>query len=440
MRLAIVLLVLLGTIAGGYQLLSAAPERDIAYVTAPVVNAALKETVTSSGTLTAVVTVEVGSQLSGQISSLHADFNDTVSKGDRLAVLDQQSYQARLSEARAALEMAKATILAKTAEMQRAAQDLDKTETMKDILEARLESARASFAAARADLERKEKLASNNTVTGSTLDEGRAKYRSAAADVKEAETYLAAHAIDLMAAEADLNRQKAELDIARARVPEKEALLDLAHVELERTTVRAPIDGIIINRNVDEGQTVAASLEAPTLFTIAQDLTEMELHARVDETDIGKISLGQKAVFRVDAFPQERFTGEVAQIRKSPTVIQNIVTYTVVIHTSNPGLLLLPGMTALLEITVMESDTQLLVPSDALRYDPSGGNMVETPDRPQVWRLTAGQPEKVEIGVGRADASNTIVTEGDLKEGDEVVVREIQRQRASDSFLIRLGF
>ncbi len=438
MRLLLIVAILAAVGFVGYTAISSSSQPETTYVTAPVAKGRLQESVTSSGTVNAVVTVEVSSQLSGQIASLHADFNNEVRKGQVLAVIDQKSYEARLAEAEAALEKARAGVLTRKAELQRKREDLRKAQAMKAVFEAKLDSAQARLEAAEADLRRKELLRSDGTVAASTLDEVRATQRATAAEVREAEANLGAHAIDIAAARADIAREEAELANAQASVPEKEAALKLAAVELERTTIRSPIDGVVINRDVDEGQTVAASLEAPTLFTIAQDLSEMEVHARVDETDIGKIALGQAASFTVDAYPGRHFTGEVTQIRKAPEVVQNVVTYTVVIRTTNDGLLLLPGMTALVRIVVMQSEELLLVPSAALRYAP-GGSAGDAGSGASVWRLRDGKPDAVEIETGPSDARNTALV-GGLAEGDEVVVNEIVQQASRRIFGIRLGF
>lgn len=442
MRAGMITAILVALFVLAYLTFASGGGENITYVTAPVTQGRLHESVTSSGTVNAVTTVEVGSQLSGQIDTLRADFNDAVRKGQPLAILDQQSYQARLAQARAALEMARADIRTQEAEVQRAKEGVRKTQAMRAVLEARRDSAKAKFTAADNDLERKQRLGSGGTVSASTIDEVLAVHLAAAAELREAEANLSAHEIDLAVARAELSREKAELQNSLADIPEKEATLKLAEVELERTTIRSPIDGIVINRNIDAGQTVAASLEAPTLFTIAQDLSEMEVHARIDETDIGKIKLGQKAGFRVDAFPKRRFAGEVVQIRKAPEVVQNVVTYTVVIRTRNEALLLLPGMTALVEILVMESEPANLIPTDALRYSPADGARTgEGGGRNIVWKVVDGDPEPVEIETGASDARSTAVLSGALEPGDEVIVNEIAQQPTRrDIFGVRLGF
>jgi HlyD family secretion protein len=226
--------------------------------------------------------------------------------------------------------------------------------------------------------------------------------------------------------------------------------LDEAQVELARTTIRAPIDGVVIGRDVDLGQTVAASLEAPTLFTIAQDLRRMEVHASIDEADIGRVRRDQHVTFTVDAYPQRSFEGSVVQIRKAPQVIQNVVVYTVVISAENPDLLLLPGMTATVTVQVSQVADTLRVPNAALRFEPPEGARVGEP-RVQpgelsdglpgfVWVLDGGMPVQVPIRVGAAERTASQVIAGTLSEADQVIVGYSIPDRGSNRFGLRLGF
>lgn len=448
MRWILIAIVAVAGIYIGYRAYAGSTGVEMSYITAPVERARLQESVTSSGTLNAVVTVEVSSQVSGQIAALHADFNDSVIEDEPLAVINRKSFQARLAKAEASLEMAKANVSIKQAERARALEEYRKAEANRAILEARRDKARARYSAANSDLERKETLSARGAVSASDLDTSSAEQKQAAAALRESKASLATYESDLAAAKADITRAEAELENARANAQEKEATVSLAKVELERTTIRSPIDGVVINRNVDQGQTVAASLEAPTLFTIAQDLSDMEVHAKIDETDIGKIQVGQTAAFQVDAYPNRRFTGEVVQIRKAPEVIQNVVTYTVVIRTSNEDLLLLPGMTALVKIVVMRGEEVLLVPTAALDYAPGGqarsipsSGTAETGAADAiVWRLADGNLESVPVKTGQSDARNTEILGGGLSESDQVIVNELAEQSGDGLFGIRLGF
>jgi HlyD family secretion protein len=254
-------------------------------------------------------------------------------------------------------------------------------------------------------------------------------------------------------AEADLELAQAELLNAVATVPQMEAALNFVEAELHRTVIRAPIDGIVIKRDVDSGQTVAASLEAPTLFTIAQDLREMKVHAKIDEADVGRIKVGQRSTFTVDAFPGRTFNGTVTQIRRAPEVIENVVTYTVVIETSNPDLLLLPGMTAIVNIVVRESGDGLTVPNAALGFAPQDRprqvvnlDLDEPPNRAaganaSVWTLDrTGAPTPVPIHTGMSDGTVTEIVSGDLRAGQKVIVGQASANQDEALFGLRLGF
>ena len=443
-KLIIVAVLIIGAVIA-VSFLSGSNSSKITFRTAPVSIGQLREVITASGTGNAVVTVEVGSQLSGRIALQKADFNDRVSKGQPLAVLDQESYRARLFKTKAALEMAKATVEVKRAELDHAEQNLLETRAQDEVLNARLEKAEAEFISADANFKRKEKLRKRGSVAVSDLEEAVARERAANAALREAKANLATLSIKVAASKAEVARAAAQLKNVQSNVPEREAEMGLAEVDLERTRIRSPIDGIVIGRQVDEGQTVAASFEARTLFTIAQDLSEMEVHARIDETDIGKIKLGQKTTFTVDAFPGQRFVGNVVQIRKAPEVVQNVVTYTVVIRTKNEDLTLLPGMTALVQVVVKESEKSLLVPAAALQYRPSASIVAAVPQGSGekgklVWRLDEGEPVAVAIATGDGDTRSTIVSDGELKPGDQVIVGEVVQQTSKSLFGVRLGF
>jgi HlyD family secretion protein len=442
-------LILLGLIGAGAWLYSQdRAAGEVSYVTADVVEGRLRETVTATGSVNAVVTVEVGSQQSGQISELLVDFNDTVKKDQPVARLDQQSYEARRAEAHASLEMAKAAVEIKQAELERSLAELADAEANLAVLTARRDGAQAKFESADAELKRKQDLRAKGVAPIGELETAQTRQKIEEAALREAEAVLKAHEIKVSVARANVARQKADLANGRANIPQKEALLKLAEVELERTVIRSPIDGVVIKRNVSEGQTVAASLEAPTLFTIAQDLAEMELHARVDETDVGRVKIGQSARFTVDAFPGRVFEGSVAQIRKAPEVIQNVVTYTVVIKTRNDELLLLPGMTASIQILVMETDPVLKVPSAALAFQPSAvrvdpeTNKTDASEQSQVvWVLTPDETLKpVQVRTGLRDRASVAVESGELKAGDKVVTNEIAAQADNSLFGLRIGF
>jgi len=286
-------------------------------------------------------------------------------------------------------------------------------------------------------------------VTEEKLEQNRADFRRASADLLAAMAEQEVHEQNIAIARSEMHSAEAELLDAEARIPEKSALLELATVDLEKTIIRSPIDGVIIDRQINEGQTVAASLEAPKLFTIAGDLSSMEVHVNVDEADIGQIHTGQRSTFTVDAFPGLSFKGQVEQVRKSPDLIQNVVTYKVIVATKNPELRLLPGMTALVQLVVMESDETIKIPAAALRFTPKGVTGEEpaqdwTGDEGQparVWVLDKlGQPSARQVNIGMSDTYSSQMLGGPLSAGDEVIVNEIPVKDEHRLFGIRIGF
>jgi HlyD family secretion protein len=419
------------------------------FVTAPVELGSVRQVVSATGTLQALVTVEVGTQLSGQIAQLFADFNDEVSRGQALVQLDTKSFEARLAEAAAASAMARANVKIQRARLDRVRYDLQDAEAQRPVLQARVDSARLRLEAAQKAFERAEFLQQRNANSAIQVEEAASARDQSAAALREAQAIAAAHEHEIEGGSADLQRAEAELANALAGVPQKAAIERAAAIDLDRTTIRSPVDGVVVGRDVSEGQTVAASLESPTLFTIAGDLRQMEIHARVDEADIGKINVGQEAVFSVDAYPEHRFQAQVTGVRKSPQVIQNVVTYTVVLATENAERLLLPGMTATVRMTVHEAGPLLKLPLAALRYSPasevadppSADELVEHGQPVTVWRISQdGSLEPVRIGVGVDDGSHVEILDGALAEGDELVVSEVGASSSSRLFGIRFGF
>jgi HlyD family secretion protein len=292
------------------------------------------------------------------------------------------------------------------------------------------------LAGAERDLQRKQTLAGTETLAQAHVDQATTAYLSAAADLRAAAAEVQAAEEAIVAAKAGQLVADADLLYAQAAERQKAAELDQARIDLARTVISAPIDGVVIGRDVDRGQTVAASLEAPTLFTIARDLRQMEVHAKVDEADIGQIRLGQKASFTVDAHPGRVFSATVEQIRKAPEVVENVVTYTVILSARNADLLLLPGMTAMIQIVVAEVENVLTVPNAAVRFRPSqsgaarpSGNAAEAAVSANgsspavVWVLGAdARPSPVQVGLGRSNDTATEVADGSLRAGQEVIV------------------
>lgn len=332
------------------------------------------ETVEATGTLEAVTTVQVGTQVSGVIKALHVDFNARVRKGQIIAELDPSLFQTQV-------EQAEATLVRLQAELARA--------------DVQVEDGRLKLVRAR-------QLAAQQLIP--------------ATDLEAAETNARA---------ADASRQAAEAQVIQAR-----ASLNQTRVNLNHTIITAPIDGVVISRNVDVGQTVAASMAAPTLFVIANDLARMQVNARIDEADIGPIRAGQAVTFRVDAYPGQVFTGTVSQVRLSPDVEQNVVSYVTVIDVPNRELRLKPGMTATSTVEVARAANAVRVPTAALRFRPTpelfsslGQPVPESAGSggPRVWVLDAGRLRAVEVRPGVSDGATTAVGDGALSEGTPVV-------------------
>jgi HlyD family secretion protein len=404
------------------------------YLTASVERGDLRTTITAIGTLSAVETVDVGSQLSGQVAELLVDFNDTVREGQPLARLDSRTFESAVREAQAALDVARARVLTEHATLQAAVSEAAAARSRLKIAQAGVERAQAQLKDTEHDLKRKQALAGTETLAPAHVDQAMTAQQSAAAGVRAAEAEVEVAKEAVVAAEAGHLRADANVVYAQAAERQQAARLDQARIDLARTVISAPSDGVVIGRDVDRGQTVAASLEAPTLFTIAHDLRRMEVHAKVDEADIGQIRLGQRANFVVDAYPGRSFSGAVEQIRKAPEVVENVVTYTVVLSARNADLILLPGMTATVEVVVEEVQDVLKVPNAAVRFRPdrsathavanaAAATMSAGGSSASVWVLGAGdQPQAVRVVLGRSNESATEILEGILREGQQVIV------------------
>lgn len=346
-------LVLVDPIAWSSRSPVPAPQKDLASasdIAKPIAPAEISRTVIATGALNASVNVEVGSQLSGLIANLAVDFNDVVQKGQLLAQLDDSKYKAEVNAAKAALESAKADEHIVAARLERALTEIRQTEMQRQILEVRVEKATIALDTATREMNRKSALSDRNFAPAADAQDLSARRDIARAVLREAQVELENHANAGEAARSEVTRTKAELEKTQAIVKQLEAQLRATAIDLERTSIRSPIDGVIVGRNVTEGQTLATALEARTLFVVAADLRQLDIWARVDESDIAKIAVGQKATFTVDLFPGREFTAKVTQIRKAPQVVQNVVTYTVILAARNDDYSLLPGMTVVARI------------------------------------------------------------------------------------------
>ena len=339
--------------AGGWHWLQTRDANgEVRYRLAKVERGPLAAVVVASGTLNAVTTVQVGSQISGQIKEIYADFNTAVKKDQVIARIDPATFELRVNQARADLDAAESAVAVARSGL--AAQ------------QAELGRVKVTLVDAQRDVERKKALVDKKFISAAELD--------------KAQVVLDTTREQLKAVEAQIKVSEAQVASARAAVKQRESLLRQAQVDLERTIIRAPVDGTVILRNVDAGQTVAASLQAPVLFTIARDLRDMQVEAAIDEADVGRLRVGMPTSFAVDAFPRRNFTGEIRQIRKSPQNVQNVVSYTVVISAANPDLALLPGMTANVRVAVESRASTLKVPNAALRFRPAGALEARAPN------------------------------------------------------------
>lgn len=367
------------------------------YFTATVEKGDIVAIVNATGTIDAVTTVEVGSQVSGMISALYADFNSRVKKGQLIAQIDPAPFQARVLQVEADLAHARAGVKS---------------------LEADLEAAHANREKNRAALHEAEL---NWKRTLELFEQGVASEQQKESVEIAQETARA----NLRGAEAQITQTEARLEQQRAQVRQRQAQLQQTRLDLEHTFIRAPIDGTVIARNVDVGQTVAASLQAPTLFTIAQDLTQMLVYAKTDEADVGRIRVGAVARFQVDSFPDDTFRGEVKQVRMNAYQVQNVVTYDTIIEFGNPELKLLPGMTAYVTIPVAAARDVIKIPNGALRFKP------EMSDEERSALLERYGLRSPRAGEGTVEAKEK--TEGEEKgEEEEKTEAEARPRRSPD--------
>jgi HlyD family secretion protein len=473
------------------------------YLTARIERGNLRNTVTATGTLQAVTTVQVGSQASGTISALYADFNSVVKKGQVVAQLDPAVAKAQVEQARANLQNAKASLAQARAAVANSragvtdaqAKNLAAKSTVQNN-QAGVSGAEANVAVLKAQqddalslLKQQESLLKAGVIAQrdydvalTTYKTAEAKYNQAVAQLNQAKlTEQSASTAGIVQSQAGVQQSQAQVQQAQAQVQQAtaqvqqaQAALSLAEVNLSHTTITSPIDGIVVSRDVNVGQTVAASLSAPTLFTIANDLTQMQVIANIDQADIGLVEQAKSVKFSVDAFPGKDFEGKIAEMRLNPVNVQNVVTYNVVINVENPEQKLKPGMTANLTITIDERNNVLKVPNSALRFTPqdamgqrsgagagnAGGQGQNQGRRRQqggdaqtgggenrfapasapvlpgqirvVWVLGQnGKPEHHRITVGLSDGSSTEVVDGDLKEGDMVITGQTLSSSAS---------
>ncbi|MCL4491074.1 MAG: efflux RND transporter periplasmic adaptor subunit [Nitrospirae bacterium] len=351
-------------------------DNEVKFRTERVTRGTIVSAVTATGTVNAVTTVLVGTQVSGTIKSIYVDFNSPVKKGQLIAQIDPATFEAQVAQARANLFSAKA--------------NLDKAE--------------ATQVDTKRTMGRNKELFSRNLIARSDLDTSETNYETA----------------------------QAQVSAAKAQVAQAEAALKMAEINLRYTRIISPVDGTVVSRNVDVGQTVAASFQTPTLFNIARDLTKMQIDSNVAEADIGKIEVDQPVEFTVDAYPDITFKGRVSEVRNAPISVQNVVTYDVVVKVDNSGLKLKPGMTANISIIVSSKKDVLRIPNTALRFRLSGGrkSMTEQKEKGRgVWVLENKKPEKIKIETGISDGNYTELLSGKVGEGQELLVESLAKSK-----------
>jgi HlyD family secretion protein len=370
-----VAIALVGVVAGWYFLTGSTTAPKI--VTAKVTEGPIVRSVTATGTVNPVITVQLGTYVSGPIIAIYKDYNAPVKKGQLIAKIDPSTYQVTV-----------------------------------DIAHATLANSKAQLGKDQADLAYKKV----------TYDRDLALYQADAVSKDTVDSAYSAWQMDV-----------AQVKLDRANIQQQTANVAAAQVNLNYTNIVAPVDGTVVSRNVDVGQTVAASFQTPTLFLIAKDLTKMQVDSNVSESDIGYVKQGQKATFRVDAFPDRDFEGVVAQVRQAPITVQNVVTYDVVVSVENPELLLKPGMTANVNVVTASKGKVVRVPIDALRFAPPGQPPADSaaldgaPGRQtRVWMLENRKVTPVTITTGLSDGTWVEVADGDLQAGDRVVTDEIR--------------
>ena len=413
-------------VAGGlFTVLGLNKGSQAQHYTAKVERGTINDVVEATGTINSVITVQVGSQVSGTIAKLYADFNSRVHKGDIVALIDPALFKGALLQATADLQNAKANL---------------------EAARANLEKSKATLVQTKADYDRALGLTKDSVMSQQQLDLAKSNYDVASASVD--------------AAAANVTQAEAQISL-------KEAAVAVAQTNLDYTVIRSPIDGTVVARNVDVGQTVAASLQAPTIFTIAQDLTKMWVYAKTDESDVDNIKVGKQVTFKVDALPKQTFEGTVSQVRMNPTMVLSVVTYDTIIEFANPELKLFPGMTAYVTIPVATAENALKLPNTALRYKPpmtsdevralykqygvqedrqqadsdftspqngAGNGAQNAPHIPKnetavIWKWhpdNTMEPVKVSLGItDHAFTEVKAVLNGELKEGDDVVIRSV---------------
>ncbi len=435
-RFAAVSLVLIPAIVLTYG--EANEEAGASFIFEPVRLGAISNSIEATGTVEAVAMVDVGSEVSGLIERVFVNFNDTVAAGQPIAQLDRAAFEARVEEARAALKVAAALVQVQQSALKRAEVGVVNAGTARKLAEAQAAAAEARRDQAELELQRKLLLSRSGVATEREVSQLRTLHDTSEAELRAAQEQVEMQANAIEIAEADVRMAAANLKNAEAVVEEKQAVLDESEVELGRTVVRAPIDGVVISREVNPGQAVAVGLETKTLFRIARDLREMQVRGSIDEADIGAVKEGEAAEFTVDAYPNRVFHGRVVEVRKAPETVQNVVTYAAIVSAPNPEKLLYPGMTAALRIVTQKTGDVLAIPNRALHFRPQSSDPAPVrgePNQATVWTEgVEGRPTPVAIKTGASDENRTELAAGELREGQLLIVG-VAKPKARRGFL-----
>ncbi|HEY7337372.1 MAG TPA: efflux RND transporter periplasmic adaptor subunit [Bryobacteraceae bacterium] len=425
---------------GGFTFYNSSKKVD--YITAKVERGEIDSVISSTGTVNAVINVQVGSQVSGNIVELHADWNSHVHKGDLVAVIDPVPFQAKVDQAKASIDAAKASVVNARASLKKSDADIANANANIKNQQANIVKTKSAVSDAKIKLDRRVEMQKEGIIAQEDLDTARATYDQAVALKDAADAQLVAAQDSFESAKAQRDVVQTQLDTAEAQVKQSQANEVQAELDLQHTKIISPVDGFVVARNMDVGQTVAASFSAPTIFNIAKDLTKMQVDANIDESDIGRVKVDQPVTFTVDAFPGQTFRGNVTQIRENATNVQNVITYDVVVHFDNSELKLFPGMTANVRILTDRQTDVLKLPNAALRFRPVDAPVAEKgkgggdkkggggqgKGRGAVSGIQTvytmgddGKPKPVRVRVGAGDGNFVAVLNDSLKDGDTVI-------------------
>lgn len=412
-----------------WQLWRTHSQNEITYETAQLERGIVQASVTATGAVNAVVDVQVGSQVSGNIKALYADFNTKVTKGQLVALIDPAVFQTQVDQAIASRNSAGSAVATAVAQVQKANSDLSGTMAAARTADAVLAKDRATAVNAQAQFGRLDSLFNDGITSKQDHELAKATMDASNAQVVADQASIDQSEQTVQSAKEQVAVTQAQLGSAKGQEGQALSLLAQANLNLAHTRITAPVDGTVIARRMDVGQTVAASFAAPTVFEIAQDLTKMQLDTNVDESDVGNIKVGQKATFTVDAYPGTTFQGQVIAIRKAPIITTNVVTYDVVITVSNPNLKLFPGMTANARILTAKLDDTFKIPNAVLRIHPSAAVLKQfglssaPAGMQQVYALRNGKLKAVPVEFGISDGQYTAVESSGLQTGEQVVLR-----------------